>query len=61
MCDGAAENQFAQIGMAELWRSWDRSRNEPIWKRGQRRRKAPNGNGEASHCKQLNCKGKDEQ
>ena len=47
MCDGAAENRFAQIGMAELWRSWDRSRNEQNWKRGQRRRKDPNGQGMA--------------
>lgn len=40
------------IGMAEIRRGWDRSRNEQIWKRGPRRRKAPNGCGMALQGRQ---------
>ena len=50
--NGAAENRFAKSGMEEIRRSWDRSRNEQNWKRGQRRRKDANGCGMALQGRQ---------
>jgi hypothetical protein len=44
--------------MAEIRRSWDRSRNEQNWKRGQRRRKDPNGCGMAQQGKQREAREK---
>lgn len=43
--------------MAEIRRSWDRSRNEQNWKRGQRRRKDPNGHGMESSPEESKGKG----